>query len=335
MKALLLRNFDGKMTIGKKIAGIILVFFPVLVYAQSDSLFSFSEKQFLQAVRQFHPIVKQSNNKLEMAKAGIVAARAGFDPQFLHEMDEKKLGGDWYYQIQHQELILPTWYGIDFTAGRESIVGPRYNPENSLGDYSYLSVKIPLLKDLVMDKRRAALKQSKIFLQQSEQEQKNMVNDLMNDAFQTYWNWKRSYQQWLISKSVNENNRLRFEFVKQEYLQGFRAAIDTLEALIQWQQWQSHQIESELLFKNANVELSAFLWDQNAQPYQLPDKTIPDKLTMGTNEMPIPVLEELMLYVENSHPKLMTYKFKSTSLELDRLLKKQELLPKLNLKAQL
>ena len=306
--------------------------------AQQQSSYVFTQQDFLAVVKKFHPVVSQAENGVKMARAGVTAARAGFDPVFSQESEEKKLAGDWYYQNRQYELVVPTWYGIDVTAGKETITGPRYNPERSVGDYSYLSLKVPLLKDLVMDKRRAALQQAKIFLQQSGEEQKNRVNDLLNEALVSYWNWVRLYQQWQVATTVLNNNKDRYHFIYQEYLQGFRAALDTVEAQVQWQQWQVQQAEAEMQFKNAGIELSAYLWKENNLPYQLPEPATPQlDGTSGSNRqiLAVPVLEEMLSLAAQSHPKLRAYQFKGKALEVDRLLKKQELLPKLNLKTQL
>jgi outer membrane protein TolC len=306
--------------------------------AQQQAEYVFSPQDFMAAVKKFHPVVSQAENTVKMARSGIMVARAGFDPVFSQESEEKKLAGDWYYQNRQLELVVPTWYGMEVTAGKESITGPRYNPERSVGDYSYLSLKVPLLKDLVMDKRRAALKQAKIFLQQSDEERKNRINDLLNEAFLAYWNWVRLYQQWQLTTTVLNNNKDRYQFIYQEYLQGFRAALDTVEAQVQWQQWQVQQAEAELQFNNAGIELSAFLWKENNQPYQLPESAMPKLEPESLSNrpfLPVPVLDEMLTLAAQSHPKLQYYKFKGNALEVDRLLKKQELLPKLNIKTQL
>lgn len=78
-------------------------------------------------------------------------------------------------------------------AGKEDINGSRINPEETKGSLTYMGFSVPLLQNLLMDKRRAALKQAKAFRELSEVQRRIAVNDLLLEATKTYWDWWEQY----------------------------------------------------------------------------------------------------------------------------------------------
>jgi outer membrane protein TolC len=188
-----------------------------------------------------------------------------------------------------------------------------------------------------MDKRRATLQQAKIFKLQSESERLNIRNDLLFDAYDTYWNWVKEFQLYQILSDAVKVNEARFELVKIGFRQGDRPAIDTIEALVQLQNFQYLQNESWVKFKNAGVDLSAFLWLPNNSYYQLSDQTKPAGKwqSQNTNDIPLGVVDEIIYNARLTHPKLRIFDFKLQDLEIERKLKFQSLLPTVNLKANL
>jgi outer membrane protein TolC len=76
--------------------------------------------------------------------------------------------------------------------------------------------------------------------------------------------------------------------------------------------------------------LSIHLWGPQEQAVSLPDKTSP----IYTNYGSIAKLEELQFADLNFHPSLQQYNYKLQGLAVERKLKQQELLPKLDLSLQ-
>ena len=155
----------------------VLLFCCSLSFAQ-DSTRTLSEAAFLNIVRAYHPMVKQASLMVERAQADLTASRAGFDPAFYVAADRKTFDGKNYYNYLNPELKIPSWFGVEVKAGLENNRGDFTNPELSLGKSSYLGVSVPVAKNLLMDKRRAALQQAKIFREQSKAEQSLAINDL-------------------------------------------------------------------------------------------------------------------------------------------------------------
>lgn len=316
--------------------GMLLL--PLVVQAQQDSFpaATMSEQDLLNVIRAYHPLVKQADYSVERAEAAITASRGGFDPLLDLSSSRKRFGGDLYYSYYNPELVIPTWYGIEVYGGLENIAGGRVNSESSLGKTSYLGVSVPLLKDLVIDKRRAALQQAKVYLKQSAAERALLVNDLLFDALAEYWNWVKEYQVYSILTSAVTVNENRMRFVRIEFQQGNRPAIDTVEALTQLQQFQLMQNEAWLRFRNAGLSLSAYLWKESGDPYILPEQVRPDTAWMAAlSQTTVPVLDELLVQARTSHPKLQSLNYKVDWLQIDQKLKFQSMLPKLDLKANL
>jgi outer membrane protein TolC len=77
------------------------------------------------------------------------------------------------------------------------------------------------------------------------------------------------------------------------------------------------------------ISLSAFLWDEDGEPFLLNTDLIPQELPKVLLQ---PDIEELVYQSNLSHPKLTSYVFKLDGLAVERLLNRQSLLPSLNLK---
>lgn len=154
------------------------------------------------------------------------------------------------------------------------------------------------------------------------------------DAAEQYFEWVNAYKALEIFNRNLKISQDRFSFVKKAYNYGERAAMDTIEAESQNQSIEYQKNESLLKFKNEGIKLSAFLWQQNDQPYQLPVNVIPEKNWDNIqliNDFNINI-NELISTAISSHPEIMQYNQKMEILKIDKKLKFQELLPKLDLK---
>lgn len=308
----------------------LIGFLPVMAQSQ-DTTRSLSGAQVMEIVRRFHPVVKQAALLVENAKADVTIARGLFDPELENEIAKKTFDGINYYYYNRPELRIPTWFGAELRVGLENLSGTRTDPTDTRGETSYAGFSLPLVKNLLMDKRRAALQTAKIFRDASPVEQRKVVNDLLQDALKTYWNWTGQYQEWKILQQTVELNRQRLRLVQTASRLGDRPAIDTTEALVQLQSFELARNEAWLRFLNTGLELSQFLWQNDNRPFDLPETIVPaDQLdAMNTNAFSLPVLDSLLDRARKNHPELMLYPYKLNALEVEKKLKFQELLPSL------
>jgi outer membrane protein TolC len=314
----------------------LLFFLPSLAMSvagqQADS--TLSQELFLDLVRGFHPVARQAGIIEEKAAANLIAARAGFDPVISLDAERKTFDGKYYYEHVNPELRIPTWYGVEIAGGLERNLGDLLNPEITKGRSSYLALNVPLAKNLLMDKRRAVLQQARIFRDQSLWERRLVVNDLIFDASVSYWSWVRAHQTRQLLSNVVEVSLQRFRLVRAGYQQGDRPALDTTEALTQLQSFQLSYNEATLELAKATLEISNFLWKSNDEPWYLPMAIRPDTASLQRALLSgsVPDLAGLLESSLREHPKMKILDFKLRSLEIERRLKFQDLLPKVDLK---
>jgi outer membrane protein TolC len=251
---------------------------------------------------------------------------------FYNANAQKAFDGSDYYQYNRPNLTIPTWFGMEVHAGLEKLSGSRTDPTETSGETSYLGLSVPLAKNLLMDKRRAALQTAKILRSASEVERKNMMNNLLLDAMKSYWYWVLNYQGYKILNDAVLVNEKRVQLVKTAFQLGDRPAIDTTEVLTQLQSFQVLRENAWMAFQNAGLELSAFLWQQNDEPVVLPVDVVPadESLLLAIPASSLPVLSELLDATKKNHPELLLYNFKLEALSVEKKLKFQGLLPAIN-----
>lgn len=310
----------------------IFLFSSVHVTA-TDTSRTLSLPLFLQLVKEYHPVAMQAGLITAKAQTQLTMAKSGFDPVLQNDIAEKTFGGINYYRNAATQLKIPTWLGIEFSAGAESVNGNKINPQETLGQSSFAGITVPLLKNLVMDKRRAALQQAQWLQKAAEQEKKSALNDLYKDAADAYWQWVYAYSVYELNTKMIAINQERFRMIKKAFAIGEMAAVDTTEALAQLLQMEYRQNEARLEWSNASAMLTTFLWKPGMQYVTLPDDVVPaEKLATLHDEVVIADIEGLLQQAQLHHPDLAVYTFKIKQLQVDKKLKFQELLPKLDLK---
>ena len=158
------------------------------IYA-GDTASTLSLEDFFNIVKKYHPVAKQADIQVKKAAAELLISRAAFDPVANVYSNNKTFDGINYYQNTVAQLNIPTWYGIEVQAGTEYLNGTRFDPQETLGKTSFAGISIPLAKNLIIDKRRAALQQAQVMQKASAQQRRMMLNDLLMDAAATYWEW--------------------------------------------------------------------------------------------------------------------------------------------------
>ena len=309
---------------------IFLFFIPFLGWSQSEQPFSFDD--FIQVVKTGHPIARQAELQKELGELAILKSKGQVDPEAFTEFNQKQFDDSRYYNLFDAGLKIPTWFGASFQAGYEQNAGDFLNPENSTptDGLLYAGVSVPIGKGLLMDERRATLRQGRLYNETTKAEQVKMLNDLLLDAGKAYWNWFRAYNNVLVFEDAYTLAEQRYQAVKLGANIGERPAIDTLEAGIQRQTRQVQVRQASLEMKNARALLEIFLWQEGNIPLELEEGVIP------RFENPL-LLEEFGTIVEMdsllaNHPEFAQAEIKLQSLEVDRKYQSEMLKPELNLK---
>lgn len=314
---------------------ILIAFFTALLCAEAQDKNNhvFTVDDFINQVKQYHPIAKQANVVVEKADAALLSAKGNFDPAIAFNASRKTFDGKNYYFYTNPEISIPLPVG-NIKTGFENNGGDYINTEITKGKTSYLGLEIPLANGLLLDKRRAALQQAKLFLNQSQQERLLILNTLFLESYLAYWNWAASYQQYITYIKFTEmaNNRLRL--IRIAVAQGERSAMDSVEAYTQLLTYQQMQSEALLKCTNSKLELSNYLWFENNNGYQLPDNYLPDSMSFN-DAIYYQNPEDIIVHSTLQNPALKVYDFKLSSLDVDLKLKQQSLLPYFSLKANL
>ncbi len=300
-------------------------------FTQQNDVQILTPDNFIHLIRQHHPIAKQSAIRLQSAEAGLLAASGNFDPELTVAASGKTFTGKDYYQYQNAGLKIPLPVG-NLSAGIENNKGDYLLTELSKGQSSFLGVELPLASGLVTDKRRAALQKAKTFVKQSEQERLAVLNDLFFDAYKAYWQWAGCHQLVKIYDRFMGIAQERLRLVKIGYDQGDRARADTLEAFAQLQSYAMQQNEAQLKLREAELELSNFLWAEDNLAYQLPQNYLPDSTMLTTVHEGTPVATTEIAPGLDKNPTLESYRHKLAWLGTEKKLKFQSLLPYVALK---
>ena len=161
---------------------IILLLSQISIVKAQDSSRILMEAEFLDMVRANHPVARQAALWVDEAKARLLSVRGNFDPIISVDNDRKKFNQNDYFNYFNSELVVPTWMGIKLYGGIENNTGDFINTERTLNKSSYAGVSVPLLRDLILDQRRAVLRQAKLFTLQSSAERRLQINDLLLEA---------------------------------------------------------------------------------------------------------------------------------------------------------
>ncbi|WP_445956285.1 TolC family protein [Yeosuana sp.] len=304
----------------------------MLSQSLDESVLRFDE--YLGYVKAFHPIVKQAELVIDESQAKLMKARGGFDPKIDVDYDRKVFKGSEYYDKLNATFKIPTWYGIELKGSFEETDGVFLNPENSLpkdGLYS-AGVSFSIGEGLWINQRMASLKQAKLFREQAKADRDILVNTILYEAALVYFNWLQAYNETLIYENFLGNAQIRFRGVKQNVELGEVAAIDSIEARIVVNDRKLNLEKSKVQLMKARFELSNFLWLKDNVPVELRDTVFPDfesELIVNTTLN----IDALLMETSNldNHPKLQSLDYKYKSLDLERRLKANELLPTIDL----
>jgi outer membrane protein TolC len=304
-----------------------------LVWGQEQNLKELNYNEFLGYVKKYHPLVKSANLEINQAQANLMMARGGFDPKIEADFDQKQFKGKEYYSVFNSSFKIPTWYGIEVKAGFDNSEGIYLNPENTLPNQGLtsLGVTIPIGQGLLINQRMADLRKAKIQIQLSQADRKLQAIEVLYNASLAYFNWKRNYSEVQLYKNYLKNAETRYKGILSLIKNGDKPAIDSVEAgiVLKTRQWNLE--DSGLKLAKAKLELSNYLWLDNNFPLELQDDVFPEnKLDQTINE----TLKTNELLAENisieNHPKINSLENKLAILEVDRKLKANSLLPKMD-----
>lgn len=310
---------------------LLLSNLPLIATPDSTKVFSFTE--YMSWVEAHHPVMNRANIITEQAQNFLLQARGNFDPQIQGDFNQKDYDDKTYYRIGQGGLYIPAWFGADVTVNYRYSEGQQLNPENFVPNPGIMEfgISLPLSPSLWMDKRRAALKNAKLYVQSAEWQQQNLTNQLYLESALDYWNWALQYQRLKVVSEALSIAERQYNLVKDGVLAGDRATIDTLEAGLLLQQVKIDLAQVQMEFENARFQLAVHLWLEGNIPLEISDSLVPEEILIPNDYWG---LTENDTFLAN-HPMINTLLIDKEMFQVDQQLYKASLFPKIKLKYQM
>jgi len=312
----------------------LLLLLTLSVHGQVQDSLVLRFNEYLGYVKKYHPIAKQAELALNIGQANLMKARGGFDPKIEVDYDRKEFKGSEYYDRLNAAFKIPTWYGIELKGTFEQNDGDFLNPEETVptdGLYS-AGVSMSVGQGLWINERMATLKQAKYFREQSKADRDLFVNQILFEASLAYFQWLRAHGEATVYENFLNNADIRFQGIKKRAEAGDLAAIDTVEAKIAMQNRALSFEQAKVKLMKRSLELSNFLWMNDNVPVELKENVIPDTNIEGEIDTTLEILgKPLDSFTLENHPKLRSLSYKVDGLRVDKNLKANKLLPKIDL----
>jgi len=292
----------------------------------------FTIELYLDWVRKYHPVMQQANLLGEIGAATVLESRGLFDPKLYGDYEDKSFDKKNYFSVGEAGLKIPTWWGVDVKAAYTWANGVFLNPNNTLpqNGQAILAVEIPLAQGLLFDQRRAQVKQAGIYQEGTQLERRAVVNDLLVEAIEAYWNWAYQYRAVEVFRTSVKLAEDRFGLIRESFIQGDKPAVDTLESMIQVQNRSIDLAQAEVALGNARLLLSNFLWLEDQTPLELEVDQVPLNLEVLDVVDYQEFVSDFMQSLNQSHPDLLLIENKQQQLEIKERLKREALKPRIN-----
>lgn len=292
----------------------------------------FTYEEFLAYVKKFHPLTKQADLKISEAQAKLLKARGAFDPKIESTFNQKEYGDKKYYSLFNGSFKIPTWYGIEIKAAFDNNEGIYLNPENTVPNQGLTSfgISVPVGQGLWINERMAELKKAKLYQSVNEAERKIMITEVIVEASQSYFNWKRSHSEVQLYENYLENSIIRHQGIIKSVQLGDKSKIDSVEAGILVKSRRLNLENAKLKLTKAKLELSKFLWSEDSVPLEVGDNLYPEEQLKSTILHTLNLVDLNSLSSDN-HPKLHALEQKIAIQTIDKRLSANSLLPKIDL----
>jgi outer membrane protein TolC len=301
--------------------------------AVSDSLSYMTLRAYHAMVLENHPLARQAATLPEEAQSVLRMARGGFDPQVNSGIDQKQLNGKEYWNIWQSKLEIPVWTGADIRVAYDNNTGSELDPslQTPAGGLSYVGLTVPIGQGLLIDQRRATLRQAQLAIEAADADMVRMINRLLLQAAVDFCNWNFTYERYLLHEEALRLAEIRFRAVRDRVLFGDLPAVDSLEAWIEVQNRQNVLTQSRVERDNARFIAANHLWSDLGDPVVPGVGVVPSIDSTDLQAISDEEYSLLLLDVQEDHPDLLKLDVRLGQLEIDRRLASEKLRPKLNL----
>lgn len=279
-------------------------------------------------VMENHPVALRAGLLDRQAAAALLRAKGGFDPKLFAHHHSKDFKGKHYYSYTDAGIQVPTRGGLHIKGEYNIARGNFLNSESAIPavGQAALGLHWTLGQGLLMDERRADLRQARIGVAQNKAEQEGILNDLIYEAAKDYWNWVLYDNQLAVTNEALQQALIRLNGIRESYLLGDKPAIDTLEAFIQVQNRQLDLNFARVDAQNAKIALQYFYWNTPSGPADTTAIGLPPFLPLGRYTASLS-LDSLLRDALARHPDIRFLEADLGILTIERRLKREKLRP--------
>lgn len=316
----------------KKLLWVLIIVFSSEVHA-IDSLRTLTLDEFYTLIVHNHPVAKQASLLSDRARQELRIARGVLDPVIGSRFGQKTFDGKEYFTLWDNYLKVPVWFGLDFKAGFERNTGSNLNPENftSAQGLSYAGVSLPIGQGLLIDERRATIRQAAMLKGIAEADRVKLINKLLLQAAKDYWDWVFYFNKMELNQKAFILANDRYFAISERVRQGDLSAIDTLESWIQVQNLELAVNQSALEYRNQTLIISSYLWIDGNIPVEVAPNLIPVRDIIVIEPVSKDSLENLLVTALVNHPEIVKQVIKGEQLQIERRIIADKFKPKLNL----
>ncbi|TLX73020.1 TolC family protein [Labilibacter sediminis] len=288
-----------------------------------------SYNEYVENILLFHPVAQKANLKDYYAKAELMQARGALDPTILADWDEKNFDDKLYYKKYQAKLKFPTSFGLSFVGGYENTEGNYINPENKTDEYGlwHMGVEMDVLSGLLVNERKTAIRQAKVYQYLARNEQNIILSDLLYNALYAYHTWQMYHYYMQVLTENIAIARVYFDNTRKSFLQGEKTAMDTLETFILYQDAVGVYNKNELYLIKSKNTVENYLWFNEAA-VTLQSHVTPESYKSFFNDKKL-YYDSVQVY---NHPNIQASINKLSLLEIEQRLKREKLKPKLKFK---
>lgn len=281
-----------------------------------------SHKGFLTLVAENHPVAKQAQLVSERGDWEVTGGRGFLDPKLVSSYETKDFKEKDYYGLWNSYLTIPTPLNFELKTGYERNSGEFLNAQNNVpsdGLY-YAGISVPVGRGLFLSERVFERNAGKIQGRQLKIESQMILNNLLLDASISYWSWRQSIMKTEVYRNAANTARITYEGVRESFINGDRAAMDTTESLIQVQYLENSLRKAELDSANQLLMLNNFLWITSLNNFN------PDSILNGE----IVTLSEYETFALANHPDLQAISNKQDRLKNEKRYYAEQVKPQLD-----
>ncbi|WP_169977255.1 TolC family protein [Tautonia rosea] len=317
--------------------GLFAEFSPLLPQpppvADPDPPAPLSLSEILVAAEYAYPPFLEILQQPRIATADLQRVLGPFDLRLDAEGRNWALG---YYQRWLYDVFVSqrsTNWGTRYFAGYRLGLGVwpiYYQYLDTLNGGAYVAgMELPLLKDGPIDAERARVMQAEIARRQVTPAVSRRRIDLIRDVTKVYWNWVAIGQNYWIKAELLRIAEDRNRAIARQVELGLVSPLELVDNQRIIVQRQAMVLDAKRRFQQAALELS--LYNRDARGF--PDIPSPDRVPPAFPQMLKPSVDRLGDDIDAAlllRPEMLDLNLESQSLDIDRRLAENSLLPELN-----